>query len=124
MTKEGKDTSSPIEWMKRLRENKGGAFSTKVLKHGGSIRAIAATAAKQLFEIMRERKIDVVSIQRRYLVDMFGDNSLQPPKAGRPPTLKRSVTEHLAARGIRVEYSKRSGIIDFWKISPKKNPRL
>jgi len=118
LTKEKKDTSSPIEWMNRLRDNKGGAFSVGILKHGGSVRAVATTAARQIREVMTKRRIDVVSYQRRRLVKMFGDNALEVPRAGKPPTLKRSVVEHLAARGIGIVYTK--GLIDFFKITPKK----
>lgn len=118
MTKEEKDSDSIIDYLKRLRENKGGAFSTEVLKHGGSVRAIAATAASQLKETMIKNKVEVLTYQRKALPNLFGDNAIDPPKAGKPPTLKRSVVEHLAKRGIGVKYSK--GLIDFWKIEPKK----
>jgi len=118
LTKEEKDSSSAFDWMKKLRQNKGGAFSTNVIRHGGSIKAIAATAARQIREVMTTRRVDIVSYQRKHLVNMFGDNALEAPRAGKPPTLKRTVVEHLSARGIKTVYTK--GIVDFFKITPKK----
>lgn len=117
MTKEKKDTSSIVDYLRKIRENKGGAFSVGVIKHGGSIKAIAATAARQIREVMTKRKVDIVSYQRKQLPNMFGDNALEVARAGKPPTLKRSVVEHLAARGIKVVYTK--GIVDFFRIKPK-----
>lgn len=119
----GTDTKETIEeYLKRLRENKGGAFKVKVLKHGASPRAIAATAASQLLETMKSLKRDTLTYQRKMLPELFSVRSLKKATAGRPPTLKESVREHLRARGIKVIYS--GGLIDFVKISPKKNPNI
>ena len=119
----GTDTEETIEaYLKRLRENKGGAFKIKVLKHGASPRAIAATAVSQMFETMKTLKRDVLTYQRRILPELFSMKALKKSRAGLPPTLKESVREHLRARGIKVVYS--GGLVDFVKISPKKNPNI
>ena len=119
----GKDSEETIEeYLKRLRENRGGVFQTKVLKHGASPRAIGATAASQILATMKKLKRDTLTYQRSVLALMFSDKALQAPRAGKPPTLKNSVREHLRARGIKVKYS--GGLVDFIKIKAKQNPNI
>ena len=119
----GKDSKETIEeYLKRLRENRGGAFQTKVLKHGATPRAIGATAAAQLLATMKKLKRDTLTYKRIDLPLLFSDRSVQAARAGKPPTLKKSVREHLMARGIKVVYS--GGLIDFIKVTPKKNPNI
>jgi len=105
-----------------LRENKAGAFQVKALKHGGSVRAISATAASQMHEAMKRLKVDCLTFPRSYLPDLLSTKALEKPKGGKPPTLKKSVREHLRARGIKVVYA--GGLIDFIKIVPKQNPNI
>ena len=114
--------SNLLNRLRKLREAKGGAFGTHTLKHGGSVKAIAATAAQQLHHLMEARSVDIITIQRKHLPELFGDNALQAPRASMAPTFKRIVREHLRARGIQVVYAK--GLVDFNKISPKKNPSI
>jgi len=119
----GKSSKESVsEYLKRLRESKGGAFETKALKHGGSVRAIAATAAAQIHAAMEKMKSEVLTIQRRQLPELFSIKACQSPKGGKPPTLKESVREHLRARGIQVVYA--GGLVDFIKMKPKKNPNI
>lgn len=118
----GKSTDSVVEYLKRLRENKGGAFEVKALKHGGSVRAIAAIAASQIHAALEKMKMDVLTIQRRQLPELFSMKACQKPKAGKPPTLKESVREHLRARGIKIIYS--GGLVDFLLMRPKTNPNI
>lgn len=116
---EKKDGNSSIaEYLKNLRENKGGAFKTNVIKHGGSLIAIAATAASQLNELMNELNRDVITIKRKKLPELLSTKALKPPRAGRAPTLKYSVREYLKERGFKVVYA--GGLIDFIRIEPKK----
>lgn len=110
------------EYLQRLRENKGGAFSVKALKHGGGVKAIAATAASQIHSAMERIKQETLTVQRKYLPELFSTKALLAPRAGKPPTLKPSVREHLLARGIKVQYA--GGLVDFIKISPKENPNI
>ena len=121
MTKEEKDISL-LERFRKLRETPGGAFGDKALKHGGTVRAVAVVAAKQILDVMQKRNVEIVTFQRKHLPELFGMNAIQPPRAGQPPLLKKTVREHLRARGLKVEYAK--GLIDFVKITPKKNPNL
>lgn len=113
---------SIAEYLKRLRENKGGAFSVKALKHGGGVRAIAATAASQIHAALERIKQETLTVQRKHLPELFSTKALLSPRAGIPPTLKVSVREHLLARGIKVQYA--GGLVDFIKIKPKKNPNI
>lgn len=113
---------SIVEYLRRLRENKGGAFSVRALKHGGGVRAIAATAASQIHAAMKKNKQETLTIQRKHLPELFSTKALIAPQAGKPPTLKPSVREHLLARGIKVQYA--GGLVDFIKISPKENPNI
>lgn len=113
---------SITEYLRRLRENKGGAFSVKALKHGGGIRAIAATAASQIHAALERRKQSTLTVQRKHLPELFSTKALLAPRGGKPPTLKPSVREHLLARGIKVQYA--GGLIDFIKINPKQNPNI
>lgn len=118
----GKSNDSIVEYLKRLRENKGGAFEVKALKHGGSVRAIAAIAASQIHAALEKMKMEVLTVQRRQLPELFSMKACQKPRAGKPPKLKESVREHLRARGIRVVYS--GGLVDFIKMKPKQNPNI
>lgn len=118
----GKSNETIEEYLKRLRENKGGAFTAKALKHGGSVRAVAATAASQIHASMSRLKRDVITIQRKQLPELFSMKGCKSPRAGQPPTLKASVREHLRARGIKVIYS--GGLVDFMKMTPKTNPNI
>lgn len=113
---------SITEYLRRLRENRGGAFSVKALKHGGGVKAIAATAASQIHAAMESRKQNTLTVQRKYLPELFSTKALLPPRGGKSPTLKPSVREHLLARGIKVQYA--GGLIDFIKIQPKENPNI
>lgn len=122
MGSHGKSNETIAEYLKRLRENKGGAFETKALKHGGSIRAVAATAASQIHASMERLKRDVITVQRKQLPELFSMKGCKSPRAGQPPTLKASVREHLRARGIKVVYA--GGLVDFIKIKPKQNPNI
>jgi hypothetical protein len=118
----GKSNNSVAEYLKRLRDNKGGAFEAKALKHGGSIRAIAATAASQIHAALDKMKRDVLTVQRRQLPELFSMKACKTPRAGQPPALKASVREHLRARGIKVVYS--GGLVDFIRQKPKVNPDI
>lgn len=122
MAEEKDGNSSITDYLKKLRENKGGAFSINTLKHGGSIRAIAATAASQIHSAMDKQQRDIITIQRKMLPELLSTKALKSPRAGIQPTLKKSVREHLRARGIRVIYA--GGLIDFERIIPKKNPNI
>ena len=117
------DGNQSIEdYLKKLREHKGGMFEVKVLKHGGSVRAIAATAASQILHTMKNLNRTTITFQRRILPELFSTKALDKPKSGRAPTLKASVREHLRGRGIQVVYA--GGLIDFIKIEPKMNPNI
>jgi len=118
----GKSSESVVDYLKRLRENKGGAFEAKALKHGGSVRAIAATAAAQIHAALEKMKMEVLTVQRKQLPELFSMKACKKPGAGQPPTLKESVREHLRARGIQVIYS--GGLVDFMKMRPKVNPNI
>ena len=118
----GKSNNSIVEYLKRLRENKGGAFEAKALKHGGSIRAIAATAAAQIHAALEKMKMETLTVQRRQLPELFSMKGCKKPGAGQPPSLKESVREHLRARGIKVVYA--GGLVDFIKMKPKQNPNV
>jgi hypothetical protein len=113
---------SITEYLRRLRDNKGGAFSAKALKHGGGVRAIAATAASQIHAAMERNKQVTLTVQRKHLPELFSIKALLSARAGKPPTLKPSVREHLRARGIKVQYA--GGLVDFIKIKPKENPNI
>ncbi len=104
------------------RESKGGAFEARALKHGGGIRAIAATAASQIHASLDKNKQETLTVQRKHLPELFSTKALLSPRAGKAPTLKPSVREHLLARGIKVQYA--GGLVDFIRVMPKKGPNI
>jgi hypothetical protein len=125
LKKQKKDTVEDIRsYLQSLRkaEQTGGAFNVKALKHGGTPRAIAAMAASQILDAMRERKVDVLTIRKTDLPELFGENALEEPKNGRAPTLKSYILTHLRARGVYVAYYK--GLVDFFRKEPTKNPKI
>ena len=119
----GKGNSEDVvEYLKKLREAKGGAFSVKALKHGGTPRGIAATAATQIFEWMKANKMETMTVRRRDLPELFGVQALMPPRAGRQATFTKYIREHFRARGLKIQYSK--GLVDFIKQKQKHNPQI
>lgn len=123
LTTREKDTESTKrikKYLKNLKKSydKGGIFFEKDLKHGASPKGIGASAANLIHKTMNAKKVEVLTYQRKALVEMFGPNGVEPPGGGRPPKLKQSVVEHLKRRGITTRHF--GGFIEFRKRTPKK----
>lgn len=103
-----------------MARERGGAVYEEALPVGGTVKGAAIKMAELINRTMRARETDVVSVNIHSLPRLFGMNVIDPLKTGRSIRIKKSVKEHLKARGIQIRYSKRAGIVDFMKIEEKK----
>ena len=120
--KESRETIK--EYLERIRKGKkdGGSFYSERIKDGmGSIRAIAIKSSTMLHNTFEKTGMDVVTHLRKNLPLLFGSKVIGKSPGG--PILKPYFREHLRARGISVIHNK-DGTVDFFKISPKKNPQI
>ena len=118
---EKEESNSILSYLKKvgIAREKGGAFFEESLRLAGTVKGVSMKIANMLNKAFKAKDTNVLTFKRTQLPELFGMVALEPPRAGKPPTIKNSVREHLRARGIKYVYSRNAGLIDFIKTPPK-----